>query len=94
VAALYAALGAMALGSGCATPALTALVSLYTPAERQGQAMGVFRAFGALGRAFGPICAALAYWFFGSRISYTAGGILMVVPILAGWRLRPVPKED
>ena len=87
VAWLYAGLGMMALGSGCATPALTAMVSLLTPTEKQGQALGVFRAFGALGRALGPICAALSYWVFGSHVSYTVGGLLLIIPLAAGWRL-------
>lgn len=89
---LYAGLGAMALGSGCATPALTAMVSLFTSPEQQGQALGVFRAFGALGRALGPICAALSYWVFGSRVSYTVGAVLMLLPILAAWRI-PAPGK-
>ena len=91
---LYAGLGAMALGSGCATPSLTAMVSLFTSPEQQGQALGVFRAFGALGRALGPICAALSYWIFGSRVSYTVGGIMMIVPIAAALGLPPPRKHD
>ena len=48
VAWLYFGLGSMALGSGCAIPSLTALVSLATGAGQQGQAMGSFRSFGSL----------------------------------------------
>lgn len=91
---LYAGLGAMALGSGCTTPALTALVSLYTTSEKQGQALGVYRAFGALGRALGPICAAISYWVFSSRVSYVVGGMLMILPILAALRLPSPKKHD
>lgn len=89
---LYLGLGLMALGSGCATPALTAMVSLFTSSEQQGQALGVFRAFGSLGRALGPISAAICYWVYGSRACYTLGGLLIILPLLAGWRL-PAPHR-
>jgi MFS family permease len=91
---LYLGLGAMALGSGCVTPSLTALVSLFTSSEQQGQALGVFRAFGALGRALGPICAALSYWVFGSRVSYSVGAILMILPFVAALRLPSPHKHE
>jgi MFS family permease len=91
---LYLGLGAMALGSGCVTPSLTAMVSLFTSPEQQGQALGVFRAFGALGRALGPICAALSYWVFGSRVSYSVGALLMILPIIAALRLPSPHKHE
>ncbi len=89
---LYAGLGLMALGSGCATPALTAMVSLYTGEEHQGRALGSFRAYGSLARAFGPITAAFVFWWFGSAVSYVAGGLLVCIPLLYGLRL-PVPRS-
>lgn len=87
VALLYIGLGLMALGSGCATPALTALVSLAVSEERQGTALGSFRAFGSLARAMGPIVAASVFFLWTSRVSYLCGALLMVVPILVGWRM-------
>ncbi|WP_442890347.1 MFS transporter [Congregicoccus parvus] len=84
---LYFGLGLTSVGAGCATPALTALVSLYAPAERQGQVLGSFRAFGSLARALGPIAAAVVFWWVGSRISYAAGGLVLIVPLVAAVRL-------
>lgn len=78
---LYAGLFFTALGSGCATPSLTALVSLYSSQESQGKTLGSFRAFGSLARALGPITAALIYWSVGSRVSYAAGGLLILIPL-------------
>ncbi|RME67324.1 MAG: MFS transporter [Verrucomicrobia bacterium] len=93
VGALYAGLTLTALGAGCTTPALSALVSLYAPPERQGAALGAFRALGSLGRALGPIVAASVFWLYGSDTSYAAGGLLLVVPIFAATRLPPVPRH-
>ena len=50
----YLGLGFLAVGSALATPCLTALVSLYTPADRQGEVLGTFRSLGALSRAVAP----------------------------------------
>lgn len=91
---LYFGLGCMALGSGCAIPSLTAIVSLATGAERQGKAMGSFRSFGSLARALGPITAAIVFWLYGSRVSYGFGAALMLVPAFVALKI-PVPaKKD
>jgi MFS family permease len=90
---LYAGLACMALGSGCTTPSLTALVSLYTSNERQGQVLGSFRSYGALARAVGPIAAALMYWWWHSRIAYAFGGAVMVLAIAAALRLPTLPPH-
>jgi MFS family permease len=87
VAWLYFGLGAMALGSGCAIPSLTAIVSLATAAEKQGQAMGSFRSFGSLARALGPIVAAIVFWLYGSRVSYGFGAALMLLPAIAALKI-------
>lgn len=82
---LYGALACLALGSGCATPALTALVSLATAPERQGQALGAFRALGSLARALGPFLAATLYWTHSAAFAYRGGAVLLFVALtLAG----------
>jgi len=93
---LYLGLGLMALGSSCATPALTALVSLAVSAERQGSVLGSFRAFGSLARALGPIVAASVFFLWTSRVSYLCGALLMLAPIVVGWRMpaRSSAGED
>ncbi|MGH8020735.1 MAG: MFS transporter [Opitutaceae bacterium] len=93
VAMLYAGLGFTSLGAGCVTPALTALVSLYTSTERQGEVLGAFRAFGSLARAVGPIAAAVVFWGAGSGVSYALGGLMLLVPLFAGLRL-PNPRAE
>jgi MFS family permease len=92
--ALYAGLAFMAVGSALVMPCLSALVSLYTPADRQGLALGAFRSMGSLSRAAGPILGALVYWKFDSESAYTAGAILLIVPIFLALGLPAVPKEE
>ena len=50
---LYAGLFFMAVGSAQVIPCLTALASLYAPANEQGRVLGVFRSLGALARGVG-----------------------------------------
>lgn len=89
---LYLGLFLLAAGSSLVTPSLTALVSLYTPTDRQGESLGVFRSLGSLGRAFAPIVAALVYWKFGSAWPYFGSAALLLVPIALATKL-PKPSE-
>ena len=77
----YVGLGLLSVGSALATPCLTALVSLYTPPERQGEILGTFRSLGALSRAIAPLVAGLAYWKFGPASPYAGAAALMLVPL-------------
>jgi MFS family permease len=79
---LYLGLTIMGIGSGLTTPSLTALVSLYTPEDRQGQVLGTFRSLGSLARAVGPIIASFVFWFFGSAWSYGMGAALLIPSLI------------
>lgn len=79
---LYTGLFFLAVGSGLVNPAVASLISLYAPADRQGQALGIFRSLGALGRALGPILAALLFWWYSPLVAYLAGAILMIPPLV------------
>lgn len=74
----YAGLAALAIGIGLTSPTLTALVSLYSSAMEQGHNLGVFRAYGALARAAGPLACALLYWYYGSSTAYLAGAAILI----------------
>jgi len=78
---LYGGLAFMAVGSALVMPCLSALISRYTPPDRQGLALGSFRSMGSLSRALGPILGSIAYWRFGSGSPYQAGAIFLVIPI-------------
>ena len=87
----YLGLAFLAVGSALATPCLTALASLYTPADRQGEVLGTFRSLGALARAVGPILACAAYWKLGSDWPYYGATALVLLPILLALGLPAVP---
>lgn len=86
---LFTSLFFLACGSGLINPAVSALISLYSPEETQGAALGVFRSLGALGRAIGPLLAALLFWWWGSTAAYSVGALLMIPPLLLALSLPP-----
>ena len=83
----------MLAGSSLVTPCLTALVSLYTPDDRQGETLGIFRSLGSLARAVAPIIAALVYWRFGSEWPYFGSALVMLVPIMLVFGLPGVELD-
>jgi MFS family permease len=91
---LYVGLFFVSVGSALATPCLSGLVSRYTPADRQGLVLGVFRSMGALARALGPILGGLLYWRFGSTSPYLVGAVCLLVPIAMARGLPPLPAHD
>ena len=87
----YLGLALLAVGSALATPCLTALASLYTPPDRQGEVLGTFRSLGALSRAVGPVLACAAYRKLGSERPYYGASARVVLPILLALGLPAVP---
>lgn len=89
----YTGLAFLGFGVGCASPSLSALVSLYSPARSQGGELGAFRSMGALGRAIGPIFGAGIYWWMGSQTAYlSAAGLLFVAALFS--LLLPKPGHS
>ena len=91
---LYGGLLLMTAGSGMTMPSLNSLVSRYTPGDRQGLSLGVFRSLGSLSRAIGPIMGGLLYWKFDSSMPYWVGAAFLVVPFFMALGLPPVPEHD
>ncbi|HCR36626.1 MAG TPA: MFS transporter [Opitutae bacterium] len=81
----------LAMGAGLTSPCMTALASLYTTPEKQGEYLGIFRSTGSLARAFGPTIGALAYFYFGSHSAYVFGGCFLLIPFSMVFSL-PRPK--
>ena len=88
---LYTGLAALGLGSGLTNPAVSALVSLYSPASQQGGMLGIFRALGSLARAIGPLTACFFYWWFGATVTYLACALLVLIPCVLTF---PLPKPS
>ena len=78
----------IAIGASFTHPALAGLASLLSPPDRQGLAMGVFRAIGSLARALGPMSAAYVYWTFGIEAVSTAISVLMFAIALSALGLK------
>jgi MFS family permease len=89
---LYLGLASTGLGSAFVSPALSSLVSLYAPAERQGMVLGVFSSLGALARAVGPLLAGALYWRFGASAPYLAASAIAIIPLALTPRL-PAGKK-
>ena len=89
---LYLGLFFMAVGSALVMPCLSALASRYTPADRQGLSLGVFRSMGSLARAIGPLAGGALFWWFGSLTPYLVGAGMLLVPVLLSRGLPPIPQ--
>ena len=90
---LYGGLAFLAIGSGFTMPTLSALVSRYSPEDRQGIALGSFRSAGAMARAVGPILGGFLYWRFGSGAPCLSAAVFLAVPILLAIGLPAPPRE-
>lgn len=88
---LYTGLAALGLGSGLTNPAVSALVSLYSPTSQQGRMLGIFRALGSLARAIGPISACFFYWWIGGTATYLACALIVLIPCVL---TLPLPKPS
>ncbi|XP_017141088.1 major facilitator superfamily domain-containing protein 10 [Drosophila miranda] len=85
---LYAGMILFAISTAFAVTCLTTLVSKYGNDDQKGSVLGIFRSLGALARALGPVVGSIAFWCVGSKITYIAGGIMLLYPALALQRAR------
>ena len=81
LALLLVAVGVLSIGDGAVTPTSSAVLSLISPANEQGEILGFAQGIGGLGRAIGPIIAGLLF-SVGPGIPFLAGGIFSVLAIL------------
>ncbi|KAH8294925.1 hypothetical protein KR018_004331, partial [Drosophila ironensis] len=85
---LYAGMTLFAISTAFAVTCLTTLVSKYGNDDQKGSVLGIFRSLGALARALGPVVGCIAFWCVGSKVTYIAGGLLLIYPALALQRAR------
>ncbi len=90
---LYAGLGFLSFGSALVMPSLSSLVSRYSPEERQGLALGVFRSLGSLARAIAPLVGGILFWSVSSAAPYYGGAAFLVLPLFLALSLPPVPAS-
>ena len=83
---LYPAVAVIAIGSGLATPSLTALLSTEISAAEQGALFGATQGLQSLTMIIGPVLAGLLYDAIGQRAPYVLGALLLIASVAA---LRP-----
>ncbi|XP_053698003.1 major facilitator superfamily domain-containing protein 10 [Sabethes cyaneus] len=85
---LYVGMILFAISTAFVVTCMTTLISKYGDFHQKGTVLGVFRSLGALARALGPVVASIAFWSIGSKVTYIAGGVLLVIPTLMMQRLK------
>jgi DHA1 family tetracycline resistance protein-like MFS transporter len=88
LAALYAAVGVIALGSALANPSLSAYMSRCADAASQGVVLGVLQSAGALARVCGPAVGGALYQAVDDRAPYLASAGGMALAAALALRLR------
>jgi MFS transporter, DHA1 family, tetracycline resistance protein len=88
LALILIALGILSIGDGAVTPTSSAVLSLLTPAQEQGEILGFSQGLGGLGRTIGPIIAGALFtlnpggpFLIGGAFAFLA--ILVTLPVMA-----------
>lgn len=91
-AAMFVPCLVLAVGTALVNPATTALVSLLSPPDRQGELLGAYHSMGALGRILGPTLGGLLFTTLGAAAPFvSAAAIILSVSVLAA-RLPAQPR--
>ncbi|HEU0000360.1 MAG TPA: MFS transporter [Ktedonobacteraceae bacterium] len=90
LALLLIALGILSAGEGAVTPTVSTLLSFASPANAQGETLGLAQGIAGLGRVVGPLLAGVLFQFGGAGVPFLVGGILaalaasLLLPSLPG----------
>jgi multidrug resistance protein len=76
-------LALLSIGEGAVTPTSTALLSLVSPSQKQGETLGVGQGVASLGRIFGPLAAGWLFTALGPGAPFALGGTLTLLALLA-----------
>jgi DHA1 family tetracycline resistance protein-like MFS transporter len=82
VALVLLSLGILSVGDGVVNPAISTLVSFASPAESQGEILGLAQGVSGLGRIIGPLAAGSIYVLLRPGTPFIAGSMLVVVAAL------------
>ncbi len=84
----------MALGWSLVIPTLSSMISKEADPSQVGATMGVSQGMGSLGRVIGPTWGGFLYGI-GHRLPFAATGVLLLLMVWVGLRLRPgvIPKN-
>ncbi len=96
VGSLLAALGLVAVGSGLNRAPTLGLISIFSPAEEQGETLGVAQSAGTLARILGPVLATTLFAEHPHAPYWLAAGLALLAAVLAALKLprtaRPQPQ--
>lgn len=79
LALLLIALGILSAGDGAVTPTVSTLLSFASPANAQGETLGLAQGIAGLGRVVGPLLAGALFQFGGMGVPFLIGGILALL---------------
>ena len=85
---LAIAMTAMAVGSGFINPAVSGSISLLTPAQEQGEVLGVNQSLAALARIIGPLMGGYAYMHVAHTAPFFMAAALSAVGLAFIWLAR------
>ena len=72
----------MSLSIGLTSPSMSALVSLSSNEQEQGEILGLFRSAGSFARTIGPLIASSMYFFLGDKEAYLLGALVVMTALL------------
>jgi DHA1 family tetracycline resistance protein-like MFS transporter len=81
LALLLISVGILSIGDGAVTPTSSAVLSLISPENEQGEILGLAQGIGGLGRTCGPLFAG-ALFSLGASLPFLAGGLFSLLAIL------------
>lgn len=81
LALMLISVGILSIGDGAVTPTSSAVLSLISPSDEQGEILGFSQGLGGLGRTIGPLIAGVLF-SAGPGVPFLAGGIFALLAIL------------
>ena len=90
---MLVALGILSAGNGAVTPTTSALLSLASPHEVQGETLGFAQGIASLGRIVGPLVAGGIYSLVGPGAPFLIGSILTILAILIALPSMPISRK-
>lgn len=86
---LWCAVGLLGFFAGLSTPALTSLVSQYSPSDMQGGMLGLNQSMASLGRILGPVLGGLCFDYIHIRAPFPVGAVLVFLALIFLMTLKP-----
>jgi MFS transporter, DHA1 family, tetracycline resistance protein len=93
LALMLVSLGILSAGNGAVTPTTSALLSLASPREAQGETLGLAQGVAGLGRVVGPLVAGSIYAVVGPGAPFLVGSVLVVLAMLVALPNLPITRQ-